>query len=106
MPAFIALIHMAAQSGRTAVANRFKRFSLMRTRYGSPLLEESAFVLAEYIGHFEPMFVHRLGGMALSARTRSSEPSSSSGLLVERAAVSATCRQRAVVFRLVCPSRD
>src|SRR5258708_5050791 len=102
MPARIALLHtlhMAAQGGRAAVANRFESFSLMRAEYMSPLREEIAFVFAEDIGHFEPMIAHRLGVMVLAARTRSSEPSISSGLLVERTALSATWRYLAVVFR-------
>src|ERR1700677_5091490 len=89
MPARIALLnvlHMAAKSGCTAVANRFEGFSLMRTEYVSPLREELFFVRAEYIGHFEPMFPHHSGGTVLAARTRSSEPSISSGLFVERMA--------------------
>lgn len=91
MPARIALLyilHMAAKSGRTAVANRLESSSLMRTEYVSPLREELFFVPAEDIGHFEPMFSHRSGGTVLAARTRSSEPSISSGLRVERMAVS------------------
>jgi len=91
MPARIALLdilYMAAESGRTAVANRFEDFSLMRTEYLSPLREELFFLRAEDIGHFEPMFPHRSGGTVLAARTRSIEPSISSGLLVERMAVS------------------
>ena len=91
MPARVALLHvlhMAAESGRTAVADRFESFSLMRTKYVSPSCEELFFVSAEDIGHFEPMFPHRSGGTVLAARTRSIEPSISSGLLVERMAVS------------------
>jgi hypothetical protein len=91
MPARIALLHvlhMAAKSGCTAIANRFEGFSLMRTEYLSPLREELFFVRAEDIGHFEPMFPHPSGGTVLGARTRSIEPSISSGLLVERIAVS------------------
>ena len=95
MPARIALLHvlhMAAESGRTAVANRFESFSLMRTEYVSPLREELFFVRAEDIGHFEPMLSHRSGGTVLAARTRSSAPSISSGLFVERMVLSETCR--------------
>jgi len=91
MPALIALLHvlhMAAESGRTAVANRLESFSLMRTEYVSPLCEELFFVRAEDIGHFEPKLSHRSGRIVLAARTRSREPSISSGLLVERIALS------------------
>jgi len=91
MPARIALLHvlhMAAESSRTAVADRFECLSLMRTEDVSPLREELFFVCAEDIGHFEPMLSHRSGGMALAARTRSSEPSISSGLFVERTTLS------------------
>ena len=58
MPARIALstFHMAAESGRTAVADRFESFSLMGTKYVSPSREELFFVSAEDIGYFEPMF--------------------------------------------------
>jgi hypothetical protein len=62
----------------------------MRAEYMSPLREEIAFVVAEDIGQFEPMLAHRPRGTSLAARTRSSEPSISSGLLVERTVVSAT----------------
>jgi hypothetical protein len=95
VPARIALLHvfhMAAESGRTAVADRFESFSLSRTEYLSPLSEELFFVRAEDIGHFEPMLSHRCGGTVLAARTRSSEPSISSGLFVERTALSERCR--------------
>src|ERR1039458_10906421 len=61
-----------------------------RTEYMSPFREEIAFVGAEHIGHFEPMLGHRSGGMLPAARTRSSAPSISSGLLVERTVASAT----------------
>lgn len=88
MPARIALfhiLHMAAQSRRAAVADRCEGFSLMSAEHVAPLCEELFFIRAEDIGHFEPMFSHRSGGMA---RIRSSEPSVSSGLLVERTALS------------------
>ena len=91
MPARIALLHilhMAAESGRTAVADCFECFSLMRAKYVPPLREELFFVRAEDIGYFEPMFSHRSDGMSLAPGTRSSEPSVSSGLLVERTALS------------------
>ena len=91
MPARIALfhiLHMAAQRRRAAVADRCEGFSLMRSEHMAPLCEELFFISAEDIGHFEPMFSHRSGGMAVAAGIRSSEPSVSSGLLVERTALS------------------
>ena len=92
MPALIALVHMAAEGGRAAVANRLERLPLMGTQHRSPSLEEVALVCAKDIGHFEPMVAHRSGEVDLAARTRSSGPSNSNGLLVERIAVSAKCR--------------
>jgi hypothetical protein len=104
MPAGIALLyifHMAAEGGRAAVANRAEGFSLMSTEHVPPSLEEIALVHAENIGHFGPMFPHRFRLTMVAARTRSIEPKSSSGLLVERTAVSATWRYRSVVFRFL-----
>ncbi len=94
MPARIALLHilhMAAEGSRAAVANRFESLSLLGTENVSPLREELFFVSAEDIGHFGPMLAHRFGGMSCG-RIRSSEPSISSGLLVERMALSERCR--------------
>jgi|1186.fasta_scaffold1013751_1 hypothetical protein len=91
MPARVALfhvLHVPAEGGGAAVADGFESLSLMRTENLSPLGEELFLVRAENIGHFEPMLFHCSGGMALVARTRSSEPSISSGLLVERMALS------------------
>jgi hypothetical protein len=95
MPARIALLHilhMAAESGRTAVADGLASFSLMSAEHVAPLCEELFFVGAEDVGHFEPTLSHRSGGMALATGTRSSEPSVSSGLLVEQTALSERCR--------------
>ena len=80
---------MAAQGSGAAVADRAESFSLMRTDYMSPFREELFFVRAEDIGHFEPVLSHFFGTVSL-ARTRWSEPSISSGLLVERTVMSAT----------------
>jgi hypothetical protein len=94
MPARIALLHilhMAAESSRAAVANRCEGFSLLGVENMPPLCEEVFLVSAEDIGHFGPI-VHRFGGTEFAAPTRSSEPSISSGLLVERMAASLTCR--------------
>lgn len=82
------ILHMPAESGRAAVTDRFESFSLLSAEHVAPFSEELFFVPAEDIGYFEPMFVHRLGGMALAAGTRSSEPSVSSGLLAERTTLS------------------
>jgi hypothetical protein len=79
---------MPAKSGGAAVADGFKRLSLMRTKHWSPPREKLFLVRAEDIGHFEPMLSHRSGGTVFAARTRSSDSSVSSGLLVERTALS------------------
>jgi hypothetical protein len=55
----------------------------MSAKHMAPLREELFFVPAEDIGYFEPMLSHRI---------RSSEPSVSNGLLVERTALSDRCR--------------
>ena len=83
---------MAAEGSRAAVANRFEGLSLLGTENMPPLGEELLLVSAEHIGHFGPTVAHRFGGISLAARTRSSEPRVSSGLLVERTAASLTCR--------------
>jgi hypothetical protein len=90
--ALFRIFHVAAEGGRAAVANRLEGLSLTSTEHVPPSREEIAFIHAEDIGHFEPMFPHRPALMVLAERTRSIEPSSSSGLLVERTAVSATWR--------------
>jgi len=81
---------MAAEGGRTALADRLKRFFLMGSEHRSPSLEEIAFVFAEDIGHFEPMFPHDCREEVRAGWTRLSESSSSSGLLAERIVLSAT----------------
>src|SRR5271169_4326218 len=87
------ILHMAAESGRTAVADGLESFSLMSAEPLAPLCEKLFFVGAEDVGHFEPTLSHRSGGRALlAAGTRSSEPSVSSGLLMERMALSERCR--------------
>jgi hypothetical protein len=95
MPARIALLHIfrvPAEGSGAAVANRFEGSLLLRTEHMTPLREKAFLVRAENIGHFGPMFAHRLGGVSFVIRTRSSEPSVSSGLLVERTVASLTCR--------------
>lgn len=91
MSAGIALLYVlrvTAKSGGAAVADCLESFSPMSADYTAPLCEELFFILAEDIGHFEPMFSHCPGGRALTVGIRSSEPSVSSGLLVERTAPS------------------
>ena len=77
------ILHMAAERGGAAVADRFESSSLMSAKHMAPVREELFFVSAEDIGYFEPMLSHRI---------RSSEPSVSNGLLVERTALSDRCR--------------
>lgn len=85
--AFLDILHMAAQRGRAAVADGVKGSSLMSAGYVAPLREEVCFVPAEDIGHFRPVFRHR-SGLAAAGRMRSIAPSISSGLFVERKALS------------------
>lgn len=85
--AFFHILHMAAERGGAAVADRLESFSLMSAERVAPLREELFFVGAEDIGHFEPMLSH-----CLTERTRSSEPRVSNGLLVDRTALSERCR--------------
>jgi hypothetical protein len=84
--ALLDILHMPAQSGCTAVADRCESFPLMRAEHMAPASKELLFVGAEHIGHFEPMLSHLF--LEGEERTRSIEPSVSSGLLVERTAVS------------------
>ncbi len=84
--ALLDILHMPAQSGCTAVADSREGFLLMRAEDVTPSSEELFFVGAEDIGHFEPMLSHLFLGV--EGRTRSIEPSVSSGLLVERTALS------------------
>jgi hypothetical protein len=56
--ALIAPVQVAAKGCRPAVANRRKRLFLMGSGHRSPSSEEVAFVCAEDLGHFEPMFAH------------------------------------------------
>ena len=93
MAARITLLHvlyMSAERRGAAVADRRESFSLISAENVAPLREELFLVRAEDIGHLEPMFSHRSGGLAL--RVRSSASSVSSGLFVERTALSDTWR--------------
>jgi len=94
MPTRIALfpiLQMAAERRCAAAADRFEGLAPMGAEQVAPLSEELFSVPAEDIGHFEPMLSHRSGGTVLAAGTRSSEPSVSSGLRVDRTALSARC---------------
>ena len=88
--ALLDILHMPAQSGCAAVADSRKGFPLMRAEDVTPSSEELLFVSAEDIGHFKPMLSHLFLGV--EGRIRSSGPSVSSGLRVERTVVSETCR--------------
>ena len=66
--ALLNILHVAAEGGRAAVANRFKGFSLTSAKHMSPSREEIAFIFAKNIGQFKSLFPHRFGSsMALAA---------------------------------------
>ena len=88
--ALLHILHMAAERGRAAVADCVECLSLMGTDHMPPFSKELFFVDAEDIGHFEPMFFH--GFFGTEERTRSIESRLSSGLFVERTALSERCR--------------
>jgi hypothetical protein len=93
MSARIALLHilrMAAERGGPAVADCFECLSLMGPDYVVPFRKELLFARAEDIGHFEPMLPH--GFFGTEERTRLIESRVSSGLFVERTALSERCR--------------
>src|ERR1700719_3488752 len=99
MSAPVALIEVTTQDRSPAVTNISKRFPLLAREHGVPASQEIVLMSAEDIGQFQPMRFHSLGGI------RRSDSSDSSGLVVPRTFTSATCRERAVVSRLACPSR-
>ena len=84
------LFHVAAERGGAAVADCLESLSLMSPDYVAPFREELFFVGAEDIGHFEPMLAH--GFFGTDGRTRLIESRLSSGLFVERTALSERCR--------------
>ncbi len=93
MSARIALFHIlrrSAEGGGAAVADCLEGLSLMCAGYMAPFREELFFVGAEDIGHFEPMISH--GFFGTKERIRSIESRLSSGLFVERTALSERCR--------------
>ena len=86
------MLDMATQGRCAAITNIREGFPLPWGEHVTPASQEIVFVCAENIGHFEPMLVHRSGLNVLAALTMSSGSNNSSGLVVERVAVSATCR--------------
>ena len=91
MPAIV-LLHMAAQDRCSAVANVREGLPLLRGEHVSPSSQKIVSVCAHDIGQLQPMFAHRSGTNVLAALTMSSGSSSSRGLMLERTAVSATCK--------------
>jgi len=91
MPAIV-LLHMSAQDRCSAIANILQSLCLLAREHVPPPRQKVGFVCAENIGHFEPVLTHRSGENVLAALIMSSGSSNSSGLVVERTAVSATCR--------------
>ena len=67
MSALIALVHMAAQSGRSASADIVEGFSLGPGEYAPPAGQKIVSISAEDIGHFRPMFIHRSGWYVVAA---------------------------------------
>ena len=88
----IVILHMATQGCGAAITNIREGFPLPWGEYVTPTSQKIVFVCAENIGHFEPMFAHRSALNVLAALTMSSGSNNSSGLVVERVAVSATWR--------------
>ena len=76
--ALLHILHMAAERGGAAVADRLEGFSLMSTEHMAPLREELFFVGAEDIGHFEPMIPH--GFLERKNEPDRANPALSSGL--------------------------
>ena len=60
MRAMVAFLDVAAQSGSAAGADVTESFPLLWGDGVSPLLQELLSMFAKDIGHFEPMFSHRL----------------------------------------------
>jgi hypothetical protein len=83
---------MAAQDRCPAIANVPEGFPLLMGERVSPASQKIVFMSAENIGQFGPMIAHVSGRNVLAALTMSSGSNSSSGLIVERMEVSATCR--------------
>ena len=91
MPAIV-LPHMATKHRCSAVPNVREGLPLLRGEHVSPVSQKILFVNAENIGQFEPMIAHRSTRNVLAVLTMSSGSNSSRGLVVERTAVSATCK--------------
>lgn len=79
MPAPIALLDVAAESGSPAVAKIPQRFPLLAREDVIPASQKIAFMRADHIGQSQPRFCHSKG-------------SDSSGLVVARTVTSASCR--------------
>ena len=95
--ALLHILHVAAERGGAAVADCFKGLSLMSADYMAPFREELLFAGAEDIGHFEPMLAH--GFFGTEGRTRLIESRVSSGLFVERTALSEVRRDKPACCR-------
>ena len=91
MGATIAVFEMSAESGSTAGADVAESFALLGGDGVPPTFQKSLSILSEDIGHFEPMFSHRLLPSPSVVRT-SRIGRSSSGLTVVRNLASETCR--------------
>jgi hypothetical protein len=61
MSALIALVQMAAESGRSASANIVEGLSLWAGEHVPPPSQKLVSVCAENIGHFQPMLTHHSG---------------------------------------------
>jgi len=89
--AAIAMFEMSAQSGGTAGADVAESFPLLGGDGVSPSFQKGLPILSEDIGHFEPLFGHRLLPSPSVVRT-SRIGRLSSGLTVVRNLASETCR--------------
>ena len=91
MRAMVAFLDVAAQGGSAADADVTESFPLLWGDGVSPLLQELPSMFAKDIGHFEPMFFHRLLPSPSGVRS-STIARSSSGLCVACTLRSETCR--------------
>ena len=77
MRTMLAFLYVAAQCGSAAGDDVTESFPLRWGDDVSPLLQEFLAIFAEDIGHFEPMFSHRLrpspSGVKVSQIARSSK---------------------------------
>ena len=91
MGATIALFEVSAQSGSTAGADVTESFPLLGGDHLPPPFQKIFSMFSEDIGHFEPMFSHRLLPSP-SVVNISRIARSSSGLCVFRTLATETCR--------------